>query len=130
MPADEFIKLIPATPSLMIGTGVESPSGPSDGDDEFKNPYGGLAFVPSRPEWIICTDPMNHRIKMHNAHTGDFICKFGSRGQGNEHFTYPYAVAVTGDSTSPLVLVVDCHNNRVQVLKLCEPELTFEGDRP
>ena len=44
------------------------------------------------------------------------MCKFGEQGNGEGQFAYPTGVAVT--SASSFVIVADCYNHRVQVLRL------------
>jgi DNA-binding beta-propeller fold protein YncE len=79
------------------------------------NPVGA-AFIAAHPDWLVATEIHGDRIKISNIRTGALVCKFGKQGNGEGQFTYPTGVAVTSDSS--FVVVVDCLNCRVQVLRL------------
>jgi DNA-binding beta-propeller fold protein YncE len=116
--ADEFVRSMPAKPELVIGTGK-----PGSDDSEFNDCWGGMAFVPARPQWLVVTDKSNGRVKIHDTNTsgtrsgfGALVCKFGEEGELEGQLKSPMDVVVTSDSA--LVLVVERDNNRVTVLRL------------
>jgi hypothetical protein len=97
---------------VTIGTGR-----PGSGDDAFKNPQGGMAFVPAHPDFLIVSDYDNHRVKIHHTQTGALIYQLGgeqSLAEGG--FSGPYDIAVSADSEQ--VLVCERGNCRVQVMRL------------
>jgi sugar lactone lactonase YvrE len=97
-------------PSMVLGDGTYG-----DGDTQFNSP-AYAAFIGAHPDWFVTTEMHGHRIKISNIRTGALVCKFGKNDIGEEQFNYPTGVAVTSDSS--FVIVADCLNNRVQVLRL------------
>jgi hypothetical protein len=57
-----------------------------------------------------------HRVKISNIHTGALICKCGEDGSGEGQFNYAWGVAITSDSS--FVIIVECNNHRMKVLRL------------
>jgi tripartite motif-containing protein 2/3 len=57
-----------------------------------------------------------NRVTISNIRTGALVCRFGKHGRGEGQFHQPWGVAVTSDSS--FVIVADCSNNRIKVLRL------------
>jgi hypothetical protein len=108
-PADDLIKAMSALPTLTIGTTGTT----GNGDNSFKYPTGSPEFVPACPEWLVCSDTCNERVKIHNVRTGALVCKWGAKGEGEGYLQHPNEVTVTADIQ--FVLVVERMNSRVQV---------------
>jgi DNA-binding beta-propeller fold protein YncE len=125
----QVVPELAAEPSLVLGDETQgartraamqrSLQGASD--TQFGNPLG-VAFVAAHPDWLVTSELLGDRIKISNIRTGALVCKFGEYGEGGEYdegegeFAYPFGVAVTSDSS--FVIVTDCDNHRVQVLRL------------
>ncbi|XP_051903047.1 tripartite motif-containing protein 3-like isoform X2 [Hippocampus zosterae] len=60
---------------------------------------------------IVVTDFHNHSVKVYSA-DGEFLFKFGSRGEGNGQFNAPTGVAVDANGN---IIVADWGNSRIQV---------------
>jgi hypothetical protein len=108
--AQQVVPELAVEPSLVLGDGAGG-----DGDTQLANP-AGASFIAAHPDWLVTTEMGGHRIKISNICTGALVCKFGKHGIGEGQFEYPYGVAVT--SNGSFVIVADCGNNRVQVLRL------------
>jgi hypothetical protein len=118
MTAEDFVPSMPTTPELTIGTGTRG-----SGDGEFNQPWGGMAFIPGRRGWLVTTDKVNDRVKIHDTNTsearsgwGALICEFGKHGSGEGEMMGPMDVVVTDDSS--FVIVVEQMNHRMQMLRL------------
>jgi DNA-binding beta-propeller fold protein YncE len=85
------------------------------GDEKLTNPLA-VSFMPAHPHWVVLTEYGGDRVKINHVRTGALVCKFGESGNGDGQFYGPRGVTVTPDSS--LLLVVDCQNHRVQVLRL------------
>jgi DNA-binding beta-propeller fold protein YncE len=108
--AQQVVPELSAEPSMVLGDGVYK------GDNtQFNSPLGA-AFIAAHPDWLVTAEHHGHCIKISNIRTGALVCKFGKNGIGEEQFKFPTGVAVTSDSS--LVVVADCINHRVQVLRL------------
>jgi DNA-binding beta-propeller fold protein YncE len=130
MAADDFVRMLPPAPppDLQIGNGS-----PGAADYQFHSPWGGLAVVPTNPEWIVVCDKNNNRVKIHHAKTGAMLCKYdgsvddaeeGSADSVERRLSSPMGAVVTNDGLK--VLVSDRDNDRVQVLKLVVEEYDAE----
>jgi DNA-binding beta-propeller fold protein YncE len=108
--AQQVVPELAAEPSMVLGDGTDG-----DGDSQFANP-AGAAFIAAYPDWLVTTEQDGHRITISNIRTGALVCKFGEFGKGEAQFCLPSGVAVTSDSS--VVIVADCVNHRVQVLRL------------
>jgi tripartite motif-containing protein 71 len=108
--AQQVLPELAAKPSVVLGDGTDG-----DGDTQLDYPLGA-AFIGAHPDWLITTEMRGNRIKISNIRTGALVCKFGEFGVGEEQFKFPVGVAVTSDSS--FVIVADCLNERVQVLRL------------
>jgi DNA-binding beta-propeller fold protein YncE len=75
-----------------------------------------VAFVPAHPDWVVLSEYGGNRIRINNIRTGALVCKFGESGAGEGQFYGPRGVAILSDGST--MLVVDCQNHRVQVLRL------------
>jgi hypothetical protein len=80
----------------------------------------GVSFVPSQPDWVVVVDTESNQVLVHSIQTGELLTAFGEKGCGRGEFNFPQAVVITADSN--FVLVSDCNNARVQVLKLSSGE--------
>jgi DNA-binding beta-propeller fold protein YncE len=108
--AQQVVPELAVKPSTILGDGTEG-----DGDAQLNLP-ADAAFIAAHPDWLVTIEQAGHRIKISNIRTGALVCKFGGRGTGEGHFACPMGVAVTSDSS--FVIVADCLNHRVQVLRL------------
>jgi tripartite motif-containing protein 2/3 len=108
--AQQVVPELAVEPSLVLGDGTTG-----YGDIQLNYPIGA-AFIAAHPDWLVITEFDGHRIKISNIRTGAMVCKFKERGIGEGQFRYPTGVAVTTDGS--FVIVADCLNNRVQVLRL------------
>jgi hypothetical protein len=108
--AQQVVPELSAEPSLVLGDDTRG-----DGDTQLYYPLGA-AFIGAHPDWLVTTEQGGHRIKISNIRTGALVCKFGNEGTGEAQFFYPTGVAVTSDSF--FVIVANCYNHRVQVLRL------------
>jgi hypothetical protein len=108
--AQQVVPELTAEPSMVLGDGTAG-----NGDMQLNCP-DDAAFITAHPDWLVTTEQAGNRIKISNIRTGALVCKFGSRGSGEENTAFPIGVAVTSDSS--FVIVADCLNNRVQVLRL------------
>jgi hypothetical protein len=108
--AQQVVPELAVQPSLVLGDGTEE-----DGDAQLNRPTGA-AFIASHPDWLVTTEQTGDRIKISNIRTGALVCKFGEYGTGEGQFNNPIGVAVTSDSS--FVVVADCANHCVQVLRL------------
>jgi DNA-binding beta-propeller fold protein YncE len=108
--AQQVVPELAAKPSLILGDGKSG-----NGNTQLSHPIGA-AFIAAHSDWLVTTEQHGHRIKISNIRTGALVCKFGEFGQGEGQFEYPTGVAVTSDSS--FVIVADCNNYRVQVLRL------------
>jgi DNA-binding beta-propeller fold protein YncE len=106
----QVVPELSAEPSLGLGDGTAG-----NGDTQLYYPIG-VAFIGAHPDWLAITEQHGHRIKISNIRTGALVCKFGKSSTGEGQFKCPIGVAVTSDSS--FVIVADCNNNRVQVLRL------------
>jgi tripartite motif-containing protein 71 len=112
--AQQVVPELAAQPSLVLGDGTRG-----DGDTQLNYPTAA-AFIAAHPDWLVTTEQDEgaeqdgNRIKISNIRTGALVCKFGKYGNGEGSF--PTGVAVT--SASSFVIVADCYNHRVQVLRL------------
>jgi DNA-binding beta-propeller fold protein YncE len=88
--------------------GQQDNSGKTDG--MFNSP---LCVAFDHEANIIVTDEYNHRVQVFSR-TGQFIRKFGSRGNGDGQFDYPLGVAVDGEGN---IIVADRDNKRLSVWK-------------
>ncbi|XP_078000391.1 E3 ubiquitin-protein ligase TRIM45-like [Glandiceps talaboti] len=79
------------------------------GHKELKYPYG-LAISPVDGK-VYVTDRDGDCVRMYTQY-GEYIRSFGSKGEGQAQFNYPYFLAV--DSTGR-VFVADKNNHRVQI---------------
>jgi DNA-binding beta-propeller fold protein YncE len=95
--AQQVVPELSVEPGLVLGDGTRG-----DGDTQFANPVGA-AFIAAHPDWLVTTSSLEHR-------------KFGEFGKGEGQFKQPTGVAVTSESS--FVIVADCLNNCVQVLRL------------
>ena len=102
---------LPKQPTAVLGTGKAG----TGRDDQFDHPEG-VAWVPSKPDWLITTEAGGHRLKVTDVRTGAMVCKFGQEGAGDGQFQHPKGVAITADSA--YVVVADSGNDRLQVLEL------------
>lgn len=62
---------------------------------------------------IVVADSKNHRIQVFNSQ-GQFICKFGSKRQGDDQFDFIGKVAIDFQER---ILITDTNLNRVQIFK-------------
>jgi hypothetical protein len=108
--AQQVVPELAAEPSLVLGDRTTG-----DGDTQLAKPIGA-AFIAAHPDWLVTTEEYGHRIKISNIRTGALVCKFGKHGNGEGQLIFPSGVTVTSDSS--FVIVADCMNNRVQVLRL------------
>jgi sugar lactone lactonase YvrE len=108
--AQQVVPELSAEPSMVLGDGTRE-----DGDTQLANPTGA-SFIAAHPDWLVTTKQLGDRIKISNIRTGALVCKFGKYGDGEGQFYCPSGVAVTSDSS--FVIVADCYNHRVQVLRL------------
>jgi hypothetical protein len=108
--AQQVVPELAAEPSLVLGDGAGG-----YGDMQLNTPIGA-AFIGAHPDWLVTTEQLGDRIKISNIRTGALVSKFGEYGDGEGHFAFPSGVAVTADSS--LMIVADCYNHRVQVLRL------------
>jgi hypothetical protein len=108
--AQQVVPELAAEPSLVLGYGARR-----DGDLQLIHPTD-VAFIAAHPDWLVIAEFGGHRIKISNIRTGAPVCKFGERGNGEGQLEHPIGVAVTSDSS--FVVVADCKNHRVQVLRL------------
>jgi sugar lactone lactonase YvrE len=108
--AQQVVPELAAEPSFVLGDGTQG-----NGDTQLSNPLDA-AFMGAHPDWLVTTEKMGNRIKISNIRTGALVCKFGEYGSGEGRFQYAMGVAVTSDSS--FVIVADCLNHRVQVLRL------------
>jgi hypothetical protein len=108
--AQQVVPELAAEPSMVLGDGTTG-----SGDTQLNIPLGA-AFIAAHPDWLVIAEQMGNRIKISNIRTGALVCKFGEHGKGGGQFLCPIGIAVTSDSS--LVIVADCVNHRVQVLRL------------
>jgi DNA-binding beta-propeller fold protein YncE len=108
--AQQVVPELTAEPSLVLGDGTAG-----KGDTQLGHPVGA-AFIAAHPDWLVTVEQFGHRIKISNIRTGALVCKFGEEGSGEGKFHHSSGVAVTSDSS--FVIVADCSNHRVQVLRL------------
>jgi hypothetical protein len=122
--AQQVVPALSAKANMTLGDGEAG-----NGDAQLYDSMG-VAFVPAYPDWIVTTEYGGHRVKVTNIRTGSLVCKLGKEqlveevededgrysGKGEGEFDCPWGVAVTCDSA--LILVADCFNYRVQVLRL------------
>jgi len=99
-----------------VGSAKEGGSGPS----QFNNPTG--ICCTARGD-IIVADSNNNRMQIFDC-KGRHIRAFGSLGDGNNQFQYPFDVCVQEDANR--MIITDCYNNRLSVWSVdgCEPILT------
>ncbi len=85
------------------GTPVKQWGVEGEADGQFIDPYGVAIFARSQDRdhptrhRIFVTDCNNHRIQVFNL-DGDFICKWGSKGEADGQFIIPHGVAVLARS--------------------------------
>jgi hypothetical protein len=110
--AQQVVPELDVEPSMVLGDGTKG-----DGDTQLNRPTDA-AFICAHPDWLIkfTTEQSGHRIKISNIRTGALVCKFGEQGNNEGNLEIPSGVAVTSDSS--FVVVADCLNHRVQVLRL------------
>jgi hypothetical protein len=108
--AQQVVPELSAEPSLVLGDGTEGYA-----DTQLNHPRSA-AFIGAHPDWLVTSEQVGCRIKISNIRTGALVCKFGEYGTGERQFNNPIGVAVTFDSS--FVIVADCLNHRVQVLRL------------
>jgi hypothetical protein len=108
--AQQVVPELSAEPSMVLGDET-----PGDGDTQLANPIDA-AFIAAHPDWLVTAEQDGNRIKISNIRTGALVCKFGEHGKDGGQVSYPMGVAVTSDSS--FVIVADCLNDRVQVLRL------------
>jgi DNA-binding beta-propeller fold protein YncE len=108
--AQQVVPELAAKPSLVLGDET-----PGNGDTQLNRPKHA-AFIAAHPDWLVTAESSGHRIKISNIRTGALVCKVGTVGDGEGQLLCPTGVAVTSDSS--LVIVADCLNHRVQVLRL------------
>jgi hypothetical protein len=108
--AQQVVPELAAEPSLILGDGTRG-----DGDTQV-NYSVDASFIAAHPDWLVTTEQAGHRIKISNIRTGALVCKFGAVGNAEGKFVCPSGVAVTSESS--FVIVADCCNHRVQVLRL------------
>jgi DNA-binding beta-propeller fold protein YncE len=108
--AQQVVPELAVEPSLVLGDGTRGIS-----DTKLHYP-AGAAFIAAHPDWLVTVEQDGHRIKISNIRTGALVCKFGEYGNGEGQLSDPTGVAVTSDSS--FVIVSDCSNHRVQVLRL------------
>jgi DNA-binding beta-propeller fold protein YncE len=87
----------------------------ADSDVLLEDPIG-VAFVPSKPNWLVITEIEGHRVKIVDIRTRNLICEIGEEGTGAGQFKGPWGIAISEDSS--LVLIAENANHRVQVLRL------------
>jgi DNA-binding beta-propeller fold protein YncE len=129
--AQQVVPELSVEPSMVLGDGTRTVAGFEQYADMQLNKPMGAAFIGAHPDWLVTTErgdpspsftPGNHN-KISNIRTGALVCKFGEPGEvqrmcpsPERRLWYPMGVAVTSDSS--LVIVADCFNHRVQVLRL------------
>jgi DNA-binding beta-propeller fold protein YncE len=101
--AQEVVPRLAAAADLVLGDGQLSWL-----EDYYD--YLGVAYVPSRPDWVVTTEAYENCVKISNIRTGALICKFAEEGMGT------WGVAVTSDSSFVITADFDCH--RITVLRL------------
>jgi DNA-binding beta-propeller fold protein YncE len=114
----QVVPELAAEPSLVLGDGTEG-----GGDTQLNTPVGA-AFIAAHPDWLVTSEMDGDCIKISNIRTGVLVCRLGEDGgeDGGEDvdeegkFIFPFGVAVTSDSS--FLIVADCGNSRVQVLRL------------
>jgi len=93
------------------GEHVQSFGRRGSGPGELNCPVGCALSVDAC--YVYVADYGNHRVCVFDASSGAYRHSFGSRGRGEEQFSYPAAVSV---SDAGHLYVCDCENHRVQVL--------------
>jgi DNA-binding beta-propeller fold protein YncE len=79
----------------------------------FHNPTG--IAVDGRGD-VYVTDTNNHRVQKFDGRLGQYLMKFGTRGNGEGQFSSPWGIAV--DRVRGYIYVVDSANFRVQKFDL------------
>ncbi|XP_077990900.1 E3 ubiquitin-protein ligase TRIM71-like [Glandiceps talaboti] len=79
------------------------------GKGDFQHPIG-IAISPVNGR-VYVADVYGHCIRVYQQ-DGTYIMSFGSQGDGDGQFNYPYGVNVSKNGN---VIVADCNNNRLQV---------------
>jgi tripartite motif-containing protein 2/3 len=108
--AQEVVPKVSRKADMIFGDGISGAA-----DRQFID-SGAVAFIPAHPSWIVTSEYDGHRVKITDINTGELICKFGEYGSGKGQFNGAWGIAITPDSA--FVLVVDCFNARIQVLRL------------
>ncbi|MGA1842481.1 MAG: 6-bladed beta-propeller [bacterium] len=102
-------KFTPDGTFLMKWGGLWHPILGGDGHGLFNSPYGIAVDVNGK---VYVSDYGNHRIQVFDSN-GTFINTWGSKGDADGQFYFPFSIAV--DNTNGDIYVADGGNHRIQV---------------